>query len=108
MKVNVTAPVKIDSKLYVKGIQEVPDALQSHWYFLACVSNHRIQILEKPKAEEPATIDPKTVAPSEPPQIDTDPADPVIDSGEASLEEEKEIESPKGESSKGNKKNKNK
>lgn len=40
------------SKLYPKGVHEVPDALKDDWFFKAQVKEGHLAIM--PKAEEPA------------------------------------------------------
>lgn len=47
MKVLLKEPLCIGGVDYNKGTQEVPDSLESHWYFKASVVNGDISILEK-------------------------------------------------------------
>jgi hypothetical protein len=59
MKISVKHPRSVDGKHYGKGLHEVPDSLQSHWFVQALLKTKDFEILDEPKSLEtsPATIE---------------------------------------------------
>lgn len=47
MKVLFKQPRSIDGVDYSKGEHQVPDSLESHWFFKACLVNGSVSVLEK-------------------------------------------------------------
>lgn len=60
MKVNLKRQVKLDGHVYRIGIQEIPDEVAGHWFFLALVSNGEALVMEAPKkASKAAAVEVK-------------------------------------------------
>lgn len=67
MQVSFKQNFIIEGKFYGKGVQEVPDALKSHWYLKAIVDEGRAELVAPNAGDKKAAPPKKPIPANKPP-----------------------------------------